>query len=163
MKQLVLHRLAFALFVLFICMIAGALIGCNPVKKFMQSDGFAKACADSFPCIDTIVSIEQVTKYDTTRSVDTATIVQVDTVTNTRIVTKVVTQYVTKTVKEVQQVIRIDSARIRDLRNANSNITADRDKWKDKAQRRGKSFMWSIIGNALLLIAIGLLIRFKIR
>ena len=161
------YRIAFVLFWFIMLLMLSNLTSCTSAKKFMQSPDFAKACADSFPAVDTI--IETVTHYetdtlllpaDTLILVDTVSVpggYRVDTIRKPCKSSQIVTRYVTKE----KQIIRIDSAQVRNSRIANIQLSADRDKWKGKAQRRGKLAMWSLIGNVLLLLLLGWLIGTK--
>jgi hypothetical protein len=163
------YRIAFVLFWLLIGMMLSNLTSCTTAKKFMRSPEFAKACADSFPARDTV--IETVYKYETdTLILPADTIIHFDTITvpgGYRIDTikrvcpppKVVREWLTKEIK----VVRIDSAQVKALTDDLNFTKSELDKWAGKAKRRGKSFMWSLIANALLIMGMGYLIGKKFR
>lgn len=135
----------------------------------MRSPEFAQACADSFPARDTV--IETVYKYETdTVFLSADTLVYIDTVVvpgGFRIDTIVKrcppSQVITQTIIKEKQVIRIDSAKITAVQKDLEFTKSEVDKWAGKAKRRGKSFMWSLIANALLLLAGGYIIGKKLR
>jgi hypothetical protein len=163
------YRIAFVLFWLLIGMMLSNLTSCMSAKKFQRSPAFAKACADSFPARDTI--IENIFHYETdTVLLPADTLILLDTVTipggyrvdTVRTVCRP-SKVVTNTVIKEKQVIRIDSAMVKALTDDLNFTKSEVDKWAGKAKRRGKSFMWSLIANALLLLAGGYIIGKKIK
>jgi hypothetical protein len=161
------YRIAFVLFWFVMLLMLSNLTSCTTAKKFLRSPAFAKACAEKFPARDTI--IENIFHYETdTVFLSGDTLVYIDTIVvpgGFRIDTIVKrcppSRTITNTVIQEKQIIRIDSAKItaicKDLEFTKSEV----DKWAGKAKRRGKSFMWSIIGNVLLLLTMGWLIGKK--
>jgi hypothetical protein len=163
------YRIAFVLFWLFIGMMLSNLTSCMSAKKFQQSPAFAKACAENFPARDTI--IENIFHYETdTVLLPADTIIHFDTVTlpGGRRIDTIRTvcrpsKVVTNTVIKEKQIIRIDSAKVKALTDDLNFTKSELDKWAGKAKRRGKSFMWSLIANALLIMGMGYLIGKKFR
>ena len=137
------------------------LFSCQSAKQFQQSPQFAKACADAFPCRDTIVEVVTVTDTDTlTLPADTLIEIielpgRIDTIRKVCPPSKVITNTITVT----RDIVSVDSAQVvalrQELQAAQSEVTI----WAGKAKRRGKAFAIALISIAGLLVAIGLLIR----
>lgn len=163
------YRIAFVLFMMFAIMILSSILGCQSAKQFMRSNDFAKACADSFPAIDTIIDIHVTAKTDTVLVagdtiiiLDSVTLpggVRIDTIRKACPPSKLITN----TIVTERQIIRVDSAKVVSVQKELLFTKSELQKFVDKTKKRSKVMWLSLLGNILLLVLIGFVLGKKLK